>query len=318
MYDSANKRFMSEDLIKGYTKVPSTLAAYNYCIGNPLSYVDLDGMAHMQPDMGIISIPTPTPTPSTSGTPPVPPEFGDDHHLFQPPPQPPLPNPGEEEFGPDHPRPELEIEPLPELDVNERVLAHRERDAFNTCPIRALDGTSNNYRGVDIYRIPRSTVAMGWEAIYLGSNRDPEDPHNQNVVLHEWGHHAQWRILGDAYLGAIGWPSYRNARGGRPYITSPAQYQNSYFMQFWEVTASMFGGVPRRGGDAGSFRRTLGAEMSGLRYLFWVLDQISRLGGGDQARRALTILVENEGELIDKVNHFPLPGTNSINHARGL
>ena len=44
MYDARSKRFMAEDLVKGSVLVPMTMPSYAYCLGNPLVYVDPDGM----------------------------------------------------------------------------------------------------------------------------------------------------------------------------------------------------------------------------------------------------------------------------------
>lgn len=71
---------------------------------------------------------------------------------------------------------------------------------------------------------------------------------------------------------AIGVPSIINAIGGAPFNTAPYPHTN-YFAQWWEVTADMFGGVPK---DAWEHRsdggmRTPEAEFAGMQYFYSLL-----------------------------------------------
>jgi len=298
MYDASNKRFMSEDLVKGYARVPSTLIAYNYCMGNPLRYVDLDGRVAV--DLSGVSLATdeegfrptvePRPTPPPAPVPPPEPEPDDDD--------------------------ENDVDP----------------SAYNIYPLRVIfhaehnPNPSNNYRGVSVNTVHRwvpnfffaSNAAMGWRNIYIGSGITNRNQNVSNLIRHEYGHHIQWQLLGGTFIDFIGWRSYRSFSSGAPFVTSTDP--NSYELQIWEVTASMFGGVPRRDCVvrdiiAGRYTRTLEAEIAGLRYIFFALDIINRSGNERNLALADFRGLSNEA-LINRVNDFPLPGTGSINHAR--
>ncbi len=43
-YQPKNGRFTAEDVIKGNGAFPETLNRYGYCLGNPILFVDLDGL----------------------------------------------------------------------------------------------------------------------------------------------------------------------------------------------------------------------------------------------------------------------------------
>jgi RHS repeat-associated protein len=44
MYDAQDRRFVSEDVIKGWVVAPKTLNDYSYCWNNPLLYIDFTGL----------------------------------------------------------------------------------------------------------------------------------------------------------------------------------------------------------------------------------------------------------------------------------
>ena len=44
LYDSGVKRFDAVDVVKGDVYLPETINVYMYCVDNPLSFIDLDGM----------------------------------------------------------------------------------------------------------------------------------------------------------------------------------------------------------------------------------------------------------------------------------
>ena len=193
---------------------------------------------------------------------------------------------------------------------------------YNDDPQRIFDYGINNYRGVRIVEVPSWVPLFGENAamfpgrsIHIGSNIGV-NPDNRdrdiNIVLHEWGHFVQRQMITRReYREGIAMPSLWNSLTGTPHRT--ATNTDGYYLQLWEITADILGGVPRNSWwyDGEPMPRTIEAELGGLKFLFKLIE-ISNMNYFTRGNALNELFARGEIALLQRVNEFTLPGTRSM------